>query len=167
MKLIDALGLDWKILLIQLGNFLILLWLLKKFGFGPIMKFVEERTATIEEGVKNAEDAKTLLANAQEEQQKLLAEARTESQSIIAAARDHANQQGEALVQESKAEAQKVVDKAKRDIASEHQQMLDSAKSEISELVLTATEKVLRQKVDDSALVDQLVQEQMANQEQS
>ncbi len=156
-QLFEALGLDLKILIAQLVNFAILFAVLYKLGYKPIMKFVAERTATIEEGVKHAEDAKKALADAQQDQDRILAEARKEAQSIITEAREQAVKQADSIVGKSKEQTAKVVDKAKQDIRREHEQMIQQAKAELSDVVLLATEKVLQEKIDapaDKAFVE-------------
>lgn len=57
MELLNALGIDWKILLAQFVNFAVLVFVLWKFAYKPIFKFLEDRKNKIEEGIKNAEQA--------------------------------------------------------------------------------------------------------------
>lgn len=162
MKLIEALGLDYRILLAQLFNFTILLAILYKLGYKPILKFVQDRTEKIEAGVKDAEAAKQAVIDGGARQKEILAEARIEAQDILAKAREQADQQGEALVLKSKQSAQHVIEKAKKDIRAEHEQMVEAAKKDVAGMVLQVTETLLREKMDitkDVAFVESTLKE--------
>jgi F-type H+-transporting ATPase subunit b len=157
MELLSALGIDVKILIAQVLNFVLLGFILYKLGYKPILKFVQERTAKIEQGVQQAEEAKTALASATAEQQRLLAQAKVDAQKVLDDAKAAAVEQGNQLVERSKAEAAKVIEKAKQDIRLEHDKMLQDAKSELSQVVLLAAEKVLKEKLTapaDHALIE-------------
>lgn len=151
MELLSALGLDLKIFIAQLLNFVILGFILYKIGYKPILKFVQDRTAKIEQGVKAADEAKTALANAKADQAKIIAEAKAEAQVLLDKAKVQAVAQGQQLVEHSKAEAQKVVEKAKHDIRLEHDKMMADARHELAGIVLLASEKLLRSKMDTAA----------------
>lgn len=162
MELIEAFGIDYQLLIANLVTFGLLLGILYKFGYTPILKFVDERTKKIEAGIQKAEEAEQALRAAQAEQERVLTEARTEAQGILATAREQAEIQAVALVEHSKDEARKVVEKAKKDIRFEHEQMLQEAKSDIAELVILTTEKLLREKMDvthDKAFVEKTLSE--------
>ena len=73
--LLDALGFNWKILLANVVNFLILLFLLSKIGLKPMRKFIEKRQQEIQEGIDNAQKASKALENAQEESRALISQA--------------------------------------------------------------------------------------------
>ncbi len=149
MQFFQAFGIDWKIVLAQLLNFGILMFILYKIGYKPLMKFVEERTNRIEEGVKNAERAQAALANAKAEQEQILAEARKEAVAIIESARQKATEQGDALIAKAKQEVGAVVVQGKKAIETERQKMLDEVKRDVVEMVMQSTEKVLSGAIDD------------------
>lgn len=148
MELLSALGLDLKIFIAQLINFVVLGFILYKIGYQPILKFVKDRTAKIEQGVKEADEAKAALASAKEGQATILAQAKVEAQALLDKAKAQAATQGQQLIDRSKAESQKVVEKAKHDIRLEHDKMVADAKHELASIVLLASEKLLRSKMD-------------------
>lgn len=157
MELLSALGIDVKILIAQVLNFVLLGFILYKIGYKPILKFVQDRTAKIEQGVQQAEQAKTALAQATAEQQRLLAEAKQAAQAVLDEAKQAALVQGQQLVERSKAEAGKVIEKAKQDIRLEHDKMLQTAKAELGAVVVLACERILREKLTapaDQALIE-------------
>ncbi|MBI2415350.1 MAG: F0F1 ATP synthase subunit B [Candidatus Kerfeldbacteria bacterium] len=150
-KMLGAFGVDYKLLIANFVNFGILLFVLYKIGYKPMLKFINDRTKTIEDGLKNAALAKQNIAEATQQQQAMLTTARQEAQSIVVAANDQAIKQSQLLIEKSKLEAKKVIDQAKLNIRQEHDQMMQQAKAELTDLVLLATEKVLQQKLDQSA----------------
>lgn len=151
MELFSALGLDLKILAAQVVNFLVLGFILYKIGYKPILRFVQDRTDKIEQGVKQAEQAKTILSDAQTEQTRLLAEAKVEAQKVLDEAKAASLLQGQQLIDRSKLESAKVVEKAKQDIRLEHDKMMQDAKAELAGVILLTCEKVLKSKLDTSA----------------
>jgi len=82
----DALGINLFALIAQLVAFFILLFVLWKFAFPPLMKTLDERQNTIREGVQNAERASQQLKDAEKRVEALMNEARLESQKVIASA---------------------------------------------------------------------------------
>lgn len=149
MELINALGLNVKILLAQLINFAVLLFVLHRFAYQPILKMLDERRGKIEEGIKNAEDAKEKLTEIEKKEKKVLTEARKESQKIISAAEDMAKKNKEDILEEAKKQSQEILEKAEKSIEQQKNKMMEDAKKELSELVVLATEKVVGEKVDD------------------
>lgn len=162
MELLSALGIDYKILIAQVLNFVLLGFILYKLGYKPILKFIQDRTTTIELGIKQAGEAKTALDSATAEQQRIIAAAKVDAQHLLDEAKTAAVTQSNQLVERSKAEAAKVIEKAKQDIRLEHDKMLQTAKAELSEVVILATERILKEKLTapaDHALVERSLAE--------
>ncbi|MFA6475493.1 MAG: F0F1 ATP synthase subunit B [Patescibacteria group bacterium] len=162
MELFSALGIDYKILIAQVINFAVLGFILYKVGYKPILKFVQDRTATIELGVKQAEEAKLAITAATADQQNIIKQAKVAAQKLLDEAKEQSLVQGQQLVERSKVAASKVVEQAKHDIRLEHDKMMQGAKAELSELVLLATEKILKQKLTaeaDKSLIEKTIHE--------
>lgn len=161
-QLITAFGIDWRVLIAQVIVFAILYFAFHKLALKPILDFVQERTAKIEDGVKNAQAATEALEEAKKEQENTLAEARKEAQTIIAAAREQAEVAAAADREKAAAEIAADLDRAKKQIEEQKEQVLRETQNQAVELVLAATEKVLREKLDtdaDKALIEKLVAE--------
>lgn len=160
--LFEALGFDWKILIVNGINFLILLALLYKLGFKPMQNFVESRKKEIADGIENAKKAEASLAEAKEQSEELLNGARKEAQEIISQAREQAQTQGAALLEKQQEEIARAAEKAKADLSAERDNVLRETKEQAAHLVLAATEKLLREKVDsdtDRAYVEKVLSE--------
>ena len=87
MEILNQIGIDGKLLLAQAVNFLILLFLLHRFAYKPMLAFLEKRSDRIEKGLRDAEEAEKRLVQAAENEEKVLAKAREEAKKIIADAR--------------------------------------------------------------------------------
>lgn len=160
--LIEALGINWKSLLAYGVNFIVLMFILKKIGYKPLLAFIEERTQKIADGLKNAELAKANLAEANTQHEQILLQARQEAGQIIEQAKANAQQQFDKVVQHSKTESGKIVQAAKLQITQERAEALQSAKSEVANLVIQASEKLLRKKMDpttDTTFIDTTLNE--------
>src|SRR3989344_347248 len=95
MELLKAFGVDYKIFIAQLMNFAILFFVLYRFGYKPIFKFLENRKNKIQEGVEMAEEAKIKLEKAQEEKRAIIIEAKKEATKIMAKADELAQKKNE------------------------------------------------------------------------
>jgi len=148
MEILQAFGLDIKLLIANLVNFLILVFILYKLGYKPILKFVKERQEKIEKGIKHAEEAAKKLDDAANKQDKMIANAHKEAQEIIGKAKDQAKVQADSIIKKTQSETRNIVEKAKKEIALEKEQSLVSVRKEAIEAVISATEALLKKKVD-------------------
>src|SRR5216117_3381702 len=82
-QLINNFGINTYLLIAQIVNFLIILYLLKRFAYKPIMELLEKRRKTIEEGEKNAAKAEKALQEATEKEKEILRKAQNESKKIL------------------------------------------------------------------------------------
>lgn len=156
-ELLTKLGIDWKLLIAQIVNFLVLLFILWKFAYGPILAMLEKRQKKIEKGLKDADEAHKKLAESEERQREILKKARTEAKDIVEKARVQAEKSKSEIAVEAKAQAEKIILNAKAEIEREKEKTIAEIKSEIGSLVVAATEKVIGEKMDekkDKELID-------------
>ena len=149
MEALSSLGVDGRILLAQIVNFLILLWILNRFVYRPLLGFLEKRTATIEQGLEDAKQARQQLDTASEEVKKIHSQAQQEAKSLIAQAEQVAKQQRESAITETKAKIYQMLAQGEAQLAEERTKMLAEVKGELVQLVVMATEKVLQKNIDD------------------
>lgn len=161
MEFFNAFGINTKIVLAQIINFAVLLFILTKIGYKPLRKFVEERTAKIEEGIKNANEAKLALDQAKAEQESILVSARKEAAQIIESAQSKAKEQGNAQLEKAKQEVAQVVAQGKASLEADRKKMMDEVKSDVIGMVIESTKQVLGSAVDNK--IDQTwLKEQLA-----
>ena len=147
-ELFSKLGIDWRLLIAQIINFLILLAILYKFLYKPVLGMLSKRTKTIEDSLRKAEKIDADFKAAQKEQEKILASARRDSQEIIKTAKEQAEAVKKDLVEQSKKEISLAGDRAKQDIEAMKKKALDSVKSEVGGLVVDAVRKIIDERMD-------------------
>ena len=132
-----ALGIDVQMLIFQIIGFGVLVWLMGKFVYPPLIKAVDARQAKIEEGTKAAEAAEKKAAAAEDKIDGALKKARSEAADIVATA---------------KAEATQMVEKAEHDAKARSERIVADAHETLSKDILAARESL---KKDTLALVKQ------------
>ncbi|MDD3711376.1 MAG: F0F1 ATP synthase subunit B [Patescibacteria group bacterium] len=148
MELFDALGINGKILLAQFINFAVLVFVLWRFAYKPILKFLEDRRKKIEKGVENSELAITKLEEIAEKEKEVIIEAKKEALNLINEAKDNAEKRGQELIKKAQEEASLVMLKEKEKLNQEKIEMFKEMKNNLSELVILAVEKVIEDKMD-------------------
>ena len=148
-ELIKTFHIDWKLIVAQLVNFAIVLWVLKKFAYGPVLKMMTERADKIEKGVKDAESAGAKLAEITEKEKAVLVEARKQAQEIVAKAEALALKSKDEIIAEAKVQSEKVLADSAKKIEQEKNQMMQEVKGQIASLVISATSKIVDIKVDE------------------
>ena len=150
MEILSNLGVDGRILLAQIVNFCILLWILNRFVYRPLLAFLEQRTKKIEQGLKNAESAREQLAAAQAEKEDLLRKAREEAKVVILQSEQAAKKQQELALAETKDKITQMLTAGEKKLTEERTKMLAEVRGELAQLVVLVTEKVLQAKVDSA-----------------
>ncbi|MDP2656688.1 MAG: F0F1 ATP synthase subunit B [bacterium] len=149
MEVFSQLGIDWKLLIAQMVNIVILLALLYKFLYKPVLKALDDRQKMVTDSVHKADEIATRLKVTEKEQHDLLAKAREQAQEIVAQARDVAKAQTEEAVTRTRAEVENVVRQAKVHIEAEKQKMLADASSQLADVVVVATKKIMGEVADE------------------
>lgn len=149
MELLNNLGINGKLLLAQIVNFLVLLFVLYKFAYGPVLKVLNERTSKIEKGLKDAEDAQKKLAEIAEKEKEVLAKARKQAQEIVAKAEEVAVKSKEEIIASAKQQSEKILSDSAKKIESEKTLMFQEVKKQVAELVISATGRVIDEKLDE------------------
>ncbi len=142
-------------------TFLILLFLLGKFAWKPILKAVKSREESIENSLKQAEKARQEMARLKDDNEKILREARAEREKIVKEARETS----EKMVAESKEKAQlegeKQIAQAREQIENEKMAAIVDLKNQVAMMSIQIAEKVLRQELDDKESQKELVEKQL------
>ena len=149
-------------LIAQLINFLILLFVLRRFAYKPLLKLLDERRQKIADGLANAQKAKSNLEEAEKERQEIISTAKKGASEIISLAEAAAQKNREETLKEAKTGVEKIVIEARKQIESEKNKMICEIKSEISGLVMLAAEKTASIKLDDKKdkeLIEKIIKE--------
>ncbi len=151
MEIFQAFGLDLKLLIANFVNFAILMFILYKLAYKPVLAFVHERRKKIEDGLKNAEEARKTLTEVELHKEQILSDARKEAQDILAQAKSRAEIQGKAALEASHQEAAAVLERAQEQVVHERESMLKEAQGQITSLVLSLASQLLGKKMDSEA----------------
>jgi F-type H+-transporting ATPase subunit b len=128
--------------------FLITLFVLKRYAFGPIQKTIDERREQIRRSIEEADHARDEARNLLEEHRKLMHEARGEAEAIIAEARKTRDAMETRMREETETERQRRLEETRREIAAETSRALEQIRSEVADLTLEATSIVVGRKLD-------------------
>ena len=130
--------------------FLLTLFVLKRFAFGPIQKMLDERRDRIRSSIEEAENARTEARKLLEEHRALIGQARGQAEEILAEARRVADSQRQRVKEETEADRQRRLEETKRQIEAETHRALEQIRAEVAELTLVATTKVTGKVLDDA-----------------
>lgn len=142
MEILNQFGVQPILLAAQVVNFLILLFILKKFLYKPLLKVLDERRKKIEDSLKNAQEIEKRLLQTEEDRDKILAKASGEAQKIADETKKELNLLREEDRQKAKDESEQIIKKAKEAARLESEKVLSEAKTEIIDLVMAVFQKV-------------------------
>ena len=138
-------------LVAQIINFLILMVLLAKFAYKPLIKVLEERQKKIADSIESAELAKVEAEQLKKDYQEQLSTARKEAQALVDKAVKLAEQSKEDILEEARQEHARILKTVQAEIAREHEQALTQLKSEVVSLSMAAASKIVAQNLDTEA----------------
>ena len=143
-------------------SFLITLFVLKRYAFGPIQRMIDQRRERIEQAIAEADNAREEARRLLEEHRKLIGQAKSESEEILAEARRVADAQRERVRQETDEDRQRRLDETRRQVDQATVQALGQIRDEVGRLSLLAAEKVTRKaltEADQKRLIDEALAE--------
>jgi F-type H+-transporting ATPase subunit b len=139
--------------------FLLVLFLLGKFAWKPIMNALQERETSIENALSAAEKAKLEMQALKADNEKLLAEARLERDRILKEATDAANSLVETAKQKANEEGARMIEHARESIENEKRAAITEVKNMAASLSLEIAEQILRKELSDKSAQQALAQE--------
>jgi ATP synthase F0 subunit b len=155
--LLGQLGLNTHLFTAQLLNFAVVLFVVVRFVVRPLQAQLAERSARIEQGLRQAKEAEERLQAAVSEQGAVLAQAKREAASVIEAARAAAQAEQDAYVERTKAEVNRLVASGKAQLAHDRDLALQEAKAQLAAVVLAAAGHVAEGALNPSAAQAQAV----------
>ncbi|MDT8376173.1 MAG: F0F1 ATP synthase subunit B [Mariprofundaceae bacterium] len=132
----------------QIVVFLTMVFLLKKYLYGPLNDAMEARTKKIAEGLAAADAGKEAKARAAAEIEAQLKDARGKAQAIVASAEKRAAEVGEEAVNKARAESQLIVQAAREEVESEANRARQMLRKEVADIAMLAAERVLDAELD-------------------
>lgn len=161
---LNTLGIYWPKLIAQTINFAIVLFVLWKWAYRPVLSILEERRQKVAESMTNADKIKAELARTEAARLEILNNANTQANKLIEEARAAAARVQEVETQKAIASATDIVTKAKQAAEAEHARMLADLKREVGRLVVDTTSKVTGKilSVDDQKRLSEETNKQLA-----
>lgn len=140
---------QWYQLLFQIINFGILVFLLNRFMYKPIVQIIKQRNKKIEDSIKAAEATLKEKAKIEEIKKKAIEVAEKEAVKIVEAAKIEANKSGKTIIDQAKDQAASEVDKKIASMTEKLDVQEKAITSRITDLVVKATSKVLKGSLTD------------------
>jgi F-type H+-transporting ATPase subunit b len=147
--------------------FLVLLTLLAKFAWGPLLKALDQRQAAIRKSLDDAQQAKQELERLQQQSEKIIRDARVEADAIISRSRGDGERLREEMKQKARAEADTIVKSAERQIQLETGRALQQIRREAADLSVLIASKIIQRnlsKEDNERLIDETIRQVEARQ---
>ena len=138
--------------------FLVLLFLLMKFAWKPLLAMLEKRENNIRQSLLDAEKARDELVNVKGDTEKLLSEARNESQAIVAAGKKTAERMKDEIVDKAQSKSEALLVDAKKQIEIEKDRAIADVKAEVVNLSIEVAKKLIRKnltKEDNLKLINE------------
>ena len=129
--------------------FTLLVILLRKFAWKPILKAVDNRNATIESALKSAEKAKAEMAELTANNEKIIIEAKKQRDNLLKEAKEMKEQIVLEAKNQANKEADKIITTAKEQIENEKMKAVTELKNHVAELSIKMAEKIVRNELSD------------------
>ena len=144
--------------------FIVLIILLKKFAWSPILKAVDDRNNSINEALSSAEKAKSEMEQLSADNKKILNKALIERDAIIKEARDIKIKTIADAKNNASIEAEKIISSAKEQIKNEKMKAMTELKNEIADISIQMAEKIIKKELKDAKSQKKLIEEDLKKQ---
>ncbi len=154
----------WVTVVFTVINILVLYFILKKILFKPVTKHMDERSKKIQEALNMAEEAKKQVAEIKSDYDEKIRLAKEEGQRIIEDYKKMADKEYSKIIATAKNEANSIMENTKSELAVEKEKIITDMKKEMSGLVLSASEKVLKENIDTTAnrkIISEFIEEKI------
>lgn len=142
-EFITHFGIDWKLFLAQIINFSVILFVLRKFAYQPILKMLRERREGIEKGVEMRAEAEKNLKNSDEMRNRTLQQAHAEALGIVNRAEMIGKEKQDQILKETDIKVEGIIADARRVTQAERGKMNDEVYHDAETLIRTALASVI------------------------
>ncbi len=143
MNILNDFGVNPVLLIAQIINFLIILYILKRFMYKPILGVIKKREGEIKKGIGDSEEAKKILMEAQEKEKQILQKAQTKAEKIVDDARLEADDVRAKIEEQTKKETQRMLTEARQTITQETKDIEEKLTQKIGLIAIRLLEKSL------------------------
>ena len=143
MEALEHFGVDYILIAAQIVNFLVILYLLKRFLYKPLFKVFQERQNLVKESITKAEEATKALEKAEKNEKAVIKKARDEANQLLTDAKDNAADIMKKAEEAARKQTQQLLAEAKEQIALETKKAQQELNKHISELSVEILKKSL------------------------
>lgn len=157
----NPINFDWT-LVAQVISFMLLVYILRRFAWNPLMNMMDERRNFIESNIAQAEKERQQAEQIKREYQEEMRKARHEAQEVIAKATKLSEERSAELMVEAHNEAEKIRKAALADIERERDLAIAQVKAQVADLSVSVAEKIIGKNLnvkDQEQLIEQFIQE--------
>ena len=147
-SIISTFHIDWKIIVAQAFNFVIVFGVLYFYALKPLNKLMDERSEKIAKGVNDAKINAETLNQTRKEYEDTLVKARTEAQAIFVIGKKEVETKKAEMLEKAKNDVAIIIETGKKTLENEKNKMVEDARGEIIALAMAATEKLLITKIN-------------------
>jgi len=137
--------------------FIGLIFLLRKYAWGPILSAINERETSIKDALASAEAARKEMETLQSDNQRILKEARVEKETMLKEARNTRADLINTAKEEAKAEAEKILTQAQEAIQNEKRAAVNELKDQVGSIAMDIAEKILQKELESNDKQEQLI----------
>lgn len=162
MEALSSLGINGKMLIAQIINFLILLFLLNRLLYKPLLNLFDQRRQKIEQGLKDAEASSDALKKANDEADQIKEKAYADAGEIIKQAKLEAEKESKAIIADATKQSEKIIQGAGEEARSMKEAARGEIKASIGDLIAMSLTKITSNKIDAATrekLTDEAVKE--------
>lgn len=163
MDLIDKLGIDLKLLIAQIVNFAILLFILTKLIYKPLLKVLDDRKKMIAKSVDDSKKIEDRLSAIEADRDKVLANAGREAMAIVEKAKKEAEEEHVKIIAAAKKEISTLAERYRAQLKEEKSEIMNEVKKEVAELIVLSSEKILGREFskDDQSRLESAIKEEI------
>ena len=145
MEILNAFGIDWKLITIQGLNFVVVLFVLYRYAYTPVLAILEKRKKIIEDGLRDAAAAKVVKQEMEAERTRTLRDAREEGGKLVETLRKQGVEEERMILRNAQEKSATLLAAAEKRTAEERAHMLQEAEREIAKLAILGAENILRE----------------------
>ncbi len=144
----EALGINWKLLISQAVNFLILFGILSWLLYKPVLKLLSDRAKKIKEASDLAEKTKLDSEKLNQEISMKLEQAKKEAKEIVSSSQEIAKKESQKIISDAKKESENIINKSHKQLELEREQLRRDLRQEIATLTVATVSKMLDKKIE-------------------
>jgi F-type H+-transporting ATPase subunit b len=148
--ILRALDIEPKAILIQIVGFLVLLWLLKRFLFGPISAVLASRQEEIKATYEKMAQDKAAMDASRAELERRLASMDAEARERIQAAIKEAQRMKDEIVSDARKQSERIVETGREEVRRERDKALVALREEVADLAVAAASKIIQANLDET-----------------